>query len=175
MSSSSSSNVISSSSCDSIPSPSFSSLSDSSAKEVPLQDLAEIPPQILPDFPGFKIVGDNIDKHVKPRDMRLDAQAKSLNFFNYYAVKSRVDISNLDDSPCLPDFASFEMKTLLPTKEDESILQDNFTIHVSRVLKKYMPFFEKFASGMERHIKHKFYKETSQKSEVVSTASNNHN
>lgn len=118
-------------------------------------------------FPAFKIVGDNIDKYVKPREMRLDAQAKSLNFFNYYAVKCRIDASNLDDKPSLPDFSSFQMDKLLPTKDDDDVLASNFIIHITRVLRKHFPFFEKFASGVKKHIKHDHYKETSAKSEVV--------
>lgn len=37
-----------------------------------------------------------------------------------------------------------------------------------RTLKKYMPFFGKFATGISRHIKHEYFAEMSQKSEVVS-------
>ena len=38
--------------------------------------------------PTFKIVGDNIDKKVKPRYMREDRQAQMLNNFNF---RDRVD------------------------------------------------------------------------------------
>lgn len=41
----------------------------------------------------FKIVGDNIDKHIKPREMRMDLQAKDMHYFNLYAVRDRVDVS----------------------------------------------------------------------------------
>ena len=44
---------------------------------------------------GFKIVGDNLDKYVKPRYMRVNKQAQSLNYFNCYAVKDRIDSSSL--------------------------------------------------------------------------------
>ena len=40
----------------------------------------------LPDWCGFKIVGDNLDSMVKPRYMRKDNQNKSLHFFNSIAV-----------------------------------------------------------------------------------------
>lgn len=118
--------------------------------------------------PGFKIVGDNIDKHVKPREMRVDAQSKSLHYFNFYAAKSRVDMSKLEDQPCLPDFASFDPEKLLPTKQDHEVILSNFKVHITRVLRKYFPFFKEFASGVKKHIKHKYYKEMSQQSQVVS-------
>ena len=117
---------------------------------------------------GLKIVGDNIDKHVKPRDMRHDVQAQSLHYFNSYAVKDRLPTSHLEDKPCLPDFSSFTPSKLLPTAIDDKSIQRNFTILISRVLSKHFPFFKKFAAGIPKHIKHKYYKEMSKKSEVVS-------
>lgn len=118
---------------------------------------------------GLKIVGDNIDKNVKPRDMRHDVQAQSLHYFNSYAVKDRLPTSHLEDKPCLPDFSSFAPSKLLPTGGDDKSIQDNFTILISRVLSKNFPFFEKFATGVPKHIEHKYYKELSKKSEIVST------
>lgn len=159
----SSSSTVSSSSQASLSNLSASDSSDSS------EETSDNP--VLPattKFPAFKIVGDNIDKYVKPREMRLDAQAKSLNFFNYHAVKCRIDASNLDDRPSLPDFSSFQMDKLLPTKDDDEVMDSNFIIHITRVLRKHFPFFEKFAAGIKKHIKHDHYKETSAKSEVVS-------
>lgn len=37
---------------------------------------------------GFKVVGDNIDKTVKPRYMRGDAGGQSLHYFDSYAVRT---------------------------------------------------------------------------------------
>lgn len=111
-------------------------------------------------------MGDNIDKYVKPRDMRLDAQAKSLNFFN--AVKGRLDVSGVEDNPSLPDLTSFKQEKLLPATTDDAAMKSNFVVLVARILRKHMPFFKKFAVGMLSHIKHQHYLEASQKSEVVS-------
>ncbi len=121
---------------------------------------------IQPD--GIKIVGDNIDKHVKPREMRHDVQAQSLHYFNSYAVKDRLPTAQLEDKSSLPDFSSFDPSKLMPSTADDKLIQKNFTILISRILKKNLPFFEKFATGVPKHIKHKFYKELSKKSEVVS-------
>ena len=97
----------------------------------------------------------------------MDAQSKSLHFFNYYGVRSRIDVTNLDDHPSLPDFTSFEADKLLPTKDDDAALLSDFTIIVGRVLRKHFSSFNKFGSGIQRHIRHQYYPEMSQKSEVV--------
>ena len=44
---------------------------------------------------GFKLVGDNLDKTIKPRDMCVDHLPQSLHYFNVYAVSDRVDFSSL--------------------------------------------------------------------------------
>lgn len=119
-------------------------------------------------YPTFKLVGDNIDKHVKPREMRVDIQAQSLHFFNIYAVRDRVDVSHLPDAPALPDPDAINVEAVLPSPEDHEAILRNFTILAGRVLKKYMQFFTNFAFGLARHIKHQYYEEMSQKSEVVS-------
>ncbi len=97
--------------------------------------------------PTFKIVGDNIDKYVKPREMRIDAQASMLHYFNMYAVRDRLDVSDLPDDAALPDLSSVRVEKVLPDSEDHTALRSNFTVLVGRVLKKHMPFFATFGSG----------------------------
>ena len=67
-----------------------------------------------------------------------------------------------------PDISSICIDELLPSKEDESALCANFCILIAQVLKKHMPFFEKFGNGLERHIRHEYYEEMSSKSNIVS-------
>ena len=88
---------------------------------------------------------------------------------NRYAVRDRLDTSRLPDSPSLPDASAIRVEQILPTEEDHKVLLSNFAIMVCRVLKKHMPFFTKFGSGVERHIRHIYYAEMSTKSEVVSS------
>ncbi len=121
-----------------------------------------------PVYPTYKLVGDNVDKHVKPREMRVDAQAETLHYFNTYAVRDRVDASTLPDKPALPDRSSIEVEDILPSPQDHTAITTNFAILIGRVLRKYMPYLTNFGFGLEKHIKHKFY-EMSHKSEVVST------
>ena len=48
---------------------------------------------------GYKVVGDNVDKKVKPRHMRSDNQSKDLHYFHLYAAKDRIDFSEASEEP----------------------------------------------------------------------------
>lgn len=100
--------------------------------------------------------------------MRADAQASTLHYFNMHAVRDRLATSQLPDNPSLPDASAIQVEQILPTEADYNVLHSNFAILVCRVLKKQMPFFAKFSSGIERHIEHMYSKEMSKKSKVVS-------
>jgi hypothetical protein len=54
------------------------------------------------DFPTFKIVIDNVDKSVKPRHETSEHHNQSLHYVHGYAVKDRINVSGLDDSPVFP-------------------------------------------------------------------------
>lgn len=112
-------------------------------------------------------MGDNIDKYVQPREMRINAQANCLHYFNLYAVRDRVDVSKFSDDNSLPNIESIKVETILPDSDAISCILHNFTILVGRILKKRMPFFATFASDLEDHITHIHYKEMCKKSEVV--------
>ena len=45
----------------------------------------------------FKIIGENIDKDIKPRDMRADHRTRSLHYFHTYAVKDRIELDKYSD------------------------------------------------------------------------------
>lgn len=49
----------------------------------------------MTSLPTFKIVGDNIDKTVRPRQETSDSHTKSLHYFHSYAVKDRVGVTML--------------------------------------------------------------------------------
>ena len=116
----------------------------------------------------YKIVGDNIDKEIKPRHMRSDNQARSLHYFHSYAVRDRVNLDSYDDSTSAPDPSVIDLESLLPSPEDTEEIRHNMAILVARTLKKYIPYFLQYGKGVERHITHEFYEEMTQKSDVVS-------
>lgn len=119
-----------------------------------------------PKFKSFKLVGDNLDKSVRPRHETVDSHLCSLHYFHSFAAKDRCDTSELQDNPSLPDvdLTSFSCDVILPSEEDFTTLQDNYTIIVARVIQKYMPFFKQNVPKVVRHI---HTAEMSQKSDVV--------
>ena len=121
-----------------------------------------------PPLKSFKLVGDNIDKNIRPRDMRTDHQGKSLHYYHTYAVQDRVDLSGVSDVPMSPDLSTTNLFDLLPTRADHEVLLQNFSILMARVLKKNMPFFTTYGQKVESHIEHPCSQQMSQKSEVVS-------
>ena len=116
----------------------------------------------------FKIVGDNIDKTVVPRDMRSDYQTRSLHYFHSYAVRDRVNVDGLNETMSCPDIGAIDLNLLLPTPQDEREILKNMSILVARILKKHIPFFKKLGKGIEKHIPHQYSEEMSGKSNVVS-------
>lgn len=149
-----------------------SSTSNSSSQRTSSQSESDsqVPTQTYaPSLKSYKLVGDNIDKEVRPRDMRSDHQTRSLHYFHTYGVRDRVDLSDVSDKHPMPELSSLRLTDLLPNATDEKNLLANFSILVGRVLKKRMPFFSTYAKGMCRHIQHEFYTEMSQKSGIVST------
>ena len=118
---------------------------------------------------GIKIVGDNIDKTVRRRFMCCDRQTRSLHYFHSFAVLDRFNIADYsEDLPRIP--VKPPLEELLPSQTDIRALEDNFAVHVGRIVCKYMPFFsENFRKVVPAHIQHPFVKEMSQKSKVVCT------
>lgn len=120
---------------------------------------------------SYRLCGDNIDKSVKHRYMRLDqkSQVKGFHYFNSYATKNRTDSSSiLPIYSCNPSPRGMAL-TMLPSSDDDSILSSNIGTIVSRVLVNHVPFFTKTFSGtVTGHIPHQFSKEMSLKSEIVS-------
>ena len=125
----------------------------------------------LPEIPlPFKIVGDNIDKNIRPRYVRSNAQSTSIHYFHSYALRDRIDfqtLSHQQPSCCLPSQQDLA-ESILPSTTDDEMLRNNVIVIVSRILVQYIDFFNKsFADVVQWHIKHKYYKEMSTKSEVV--------
>ena len=116
--------------------------------------------------PGYKIVIDNIDKNVRPRHMSIDSQTKSLHCVQLYCVKDRVKFGSLPD---VPPSGEKQVYDILPTTEEYGKLKDNFAILVARKMTEHLLFFsEDFKGFIQRNIPHKYSREMSEKSEVVS-------
>ena len=121
----------------------------------------------MPTLPTFKLVGDNLDKSVRPRDMRMDSQTQALHYFHMYAVRDHINLTEFTDNQSLPEVSLADLKMIVTTTQDQEVLQKNFAILIACTLTKHMPF-KKFRSGLERHLVHERYEAMSAKSEVVS-------
>eukprot|EP00731_Ephydatia_muelleri_P014001 Em0007g1311a len=64
-------------------------------------------------WPGFKRVGDNIDKTIKPRDMRINNQANSVHYFNVYAVGDRINFSHLSSNAGYDGGTLFHLRNVI--------------------------------------------------------------
>ena len=122
---------------------------------------------VTTSIPTFKLVGDNIDKNVKPRHETSQQHTKSLHYFHSYAVRDRTDVASLDDNHGIPVISSIDVNVVLPTTDDKANLIENMVILAGWVIRKHCCFFKKHVKRVEPHIKHTYSKEMAQKSEVV--------
>ena len=120
---------------------------------------------------GVKLIGDNIDWTIHPCFIRFDHQTQSVHFFNCYALKDRIDLSDLSDVPPPMNQPSMSdvISKIFPNEQEEILIHDEFAILLARMLCSHIPYFKKtFADVIDWHIKHRYSSEMSTKSEVVS-------
>lgn len=82
------------------------------------------------DWCGFKLVGDNLDKNVRPSFQRVDHQTKSFHHFHAIAVRDRTDLSALSNS--VPAGQPIDMSKFLLSVDDVSLLERDFEVLLSR-------------------------------------------
>ena len=115
----------------------------------------------------MKVVGDNVDKNLRPRHQTIEKQTQSLHYFNRFACLDRVDLSGLSDLSPTVDIKSIDIKVVLPSDEDVEQLLSNFAVIATTILVEHVPALAKFAGITTDHIKHERYEEISKKSKVV--------
>lgn len=121
---------------------------------------------------SYKLVGDNIDKNIKRRNVRVDKQTISFHGFHCCAVRDRIDFSGFEDH-YRPSFyvpaSQLPVDLLLPSQCDNATMEFNFSILISRVLVEELQFFSQtFDDVVTKQIKHCYSNEMSKESEVVS-------
>jgi L1 cell adhesion molecule like protein len=125
------------------------------------------------NWSGFTIVGDNLDRNIRPRHQSLDSRTVSLHFFNSYAAKDRIDLSSFENTEVsFDDMRSYNIEKLLISTNDINSILKNASIIIGRLFVKLVPGFSKFDFLVKQHIKHQYSTEMSQKSHVVSTKCN---
>lgn len=100
--------------------------------------------------------------------MTSEHQTRNLHYFHTYAVRDRIDLSDYSSEVPVPDISKMNMEDHLPSSDDHLMLHENIAILMGRILRKHMPFFKKFGTGLGRHIFHEHYEDLSTKSNVVS-------
>ena len=68
--------------------------------------------------PNYILVGDNVDKNVSPRFMRLEHQVKSIHSWYSYAVQDRYDVGELSKVAMLRNPNSVCVADYLPSVKD---------------------------------------------------------
>ncbi|KAL5467435.1 hypothetical protein EMCRGX_G031658 [Ephydatia muelleri] len=132
----------------------------------PPSDRDDTAPTDLEEWCGFRLVGDNIDKTIGPRDMRLNNQSKSLHYFHVYAVKDRVDVRHLSPSVTMLSPGDMDVTKFLPSDEDNETLLANYKVLMARVITKHVPGLAHL-SPLIPNIRHAHSDSMSKKSEVV--------
>lgn len=115
---------------------------------------------------GFVLAMDNLDQNIRPRHQTLSSKTVSMHWSNVIAVKNRCNFSMFEDE--ITDAIEFDTKYFLPDKDSCAKLIENVAIIAGRILVKYLPAFSKYSSLISNHIQHKYSKEMSTLSQVVS-------
>ena len=120
--------------------------------------------------PDYIIVGDNVDKNVTPRDMRVGHQVKSMHYFHAYAVQDRASLGagSLSGDGHVSDIKALAASAVLPTVDDCVRIRNNYVILAARVIVTNLSQFAFLQSCVMQHIPHKFSSETAKKSVIVS-------
>ena len=116
----------------------------------------------------YIIVGDNVDKNVSPRDMRVGNQVKSLHYFHSYAVQDRVSLGSLSGDGHVSDIKTLAASAVFPTVGNCIRIRTNYIILAARVIVGNLSHFSFLQKCVAQHIPHKFCKKTAEKSVIVS-------
>ena len=119
------------------------------------------------EWKGFKIVGDNLDLTIHPRNQAMQNKTKSLHFFHLYEVQERINLSGFSDECVNIGPFAMNLHSLLPSDEDKETLVTHFAVLMARILVKHVPAFAVFSDVVPLYITHKYYAEMSAKSEVL--------
>ena len=97
------------------------------------QDPDSPPTHAQNTWDGFKVVGDNLDKNIRPTFQRFENKTKSMHCFHMYAVKDRVDFLASSDSK--PRSCTVEVKKLMINKSDVEHMKKDAEVLIARYVK----------------------------------------
>ena len=114
-----------------------------------------------------RIVGDNIDLMIHARIQSAEYTNRSLHWTQQYAVTNRVVEPHLSEVTQRKPIADIEMSELLPGADVQDLIVTHWAVLTSRVITKYLKAFKPFRDVIIYHIRHKYSKEMTEKSESV--------
>lgn len=114
------------------------------------------------------MVWDNVGKMVKAAHQSTERQNKMMLWALSLAVENRVFTSHMDDKS-VKLAADIPLHNFIPMEKDLMEIRQRMTIIVSRIIVEEVPFFrDNFSNEVTTHIRHQHWRESSQKSNVVS-------
>lgn len=129
---------------------------------VPTEVVAPIEPPTT-----YSIVGDNLDKTIRPRYMRVGSGNRLFHYFHHIAIADRIDVSNLSITPPAPPRISHK-KCAMSLLLDDQALKRNMITLVSRILVNHVePYQFAFSDVVDWHIPQDYQAEMSKETEVV--------
>lgn len=121
------------------------------------------------NHPGYRLVGDNVDIMIKPRQTSIAHASTDLHFFNLMAVKNRISGNHLSDSRDESKLKDpLDWSQVLPSVDDHQRLESHWTTLVGHIICKYIPSLQWMQHYIPEHIPHEYSDVTKKKSEVVS-------
>lgn len=117
--------------------------------------------------PGYQLIGDNLDIHVKVKHMSSERQNKNIHRFALNAIQDRINgLDLLDDKP-IKDVLEMENIEFLPSITDNEDLLHDLIPLCARIAIEKLPAFECFRDVKVCHIPHRYSQVTKQKSAQV--------
>ena len=82
------------------------------------------------EWNGFKIVGDNIDKNIRPSFQQINHQTVSLHYFHSCVVGDRINLASLSD--VAPSEVLLDPTSFLTNAMDLDAVKKEFPVHICR-------------------------------------------
>ena len=119
---------------------------------------------------GYTLTFDNVNQQQTARHQhRGDPGNARLNMVQGYAAKDRIPSPSKNTAPDPNGIREIPISCMLPSDEELNSIRHEMTIIVMRILSSRMEGFRSVEDEIPKHIKHEFSKESSKKSEIVST------
>ena len=105
---------------------------------------------------GYIIASDNVDWEIKPRHVTISSQTQSIHKSHALAVKNRVPSNHLPESFSMASIKDMELKSFLPTPEDNSEFEKHLSLIVAHLWAEHIPHFSWVKSAVPDHVVHQY-------------------